>query len=475
MNPTRTLVPTLTGPIPNTPQSHQFNSTLTYDVPLDLSEHGFVEEEYFVSGTAAVYADDLAVQQDVPYVNRLIVRRPETGKRSGVVYVEILNPSNGYDAEGMWRRFWDYCLANGHTYVGFSAKPITIDALKIFDPQRYAPLSWDLDPAHPHPPVDRSFNPYDVVEGCEEGIIWDIITQVGNLLRDPAGAPVLGGPFPATLVLTGQSQSGHALNTWLRHFHPLIPGLWDGFLVSAAPGAERPLRQQPVNGYGVYATVPMTEAAPVNVPTLMVTTEGDVRLFGGAFSLDALARRGVGDGPLRRHWHVAGAGHTELTSPVMPSNDEIVRAGRAPRVMTAAKLATGSIFPTQVAITAALDAVVEWATRGQPAADSVWFEVDDAGRVARDADGNAIGGLRYGIIEHPIATFIGSTGGTLGAQLLFDAAVVTAQWPTLESYLVAVAEVDRDLQARGYLNALGFDQLQEVARELWTQATGLTE
>jgi hypothetical protein len=247
-------------------------------------------------------------------------------------------------------------------------------------------------------------------------------------------------------------------------------------MVSVGSGAERPLRQEPVAENGFYAVIPMAEAAPVNVPTMMVTAEGDVRLLGGGFDLDTVATRGLGDGPQRRHWHVAGAGHTELTSPVMPSNTEVLRAGRKPRVMTPETLATGSIFPTQVAVTAALDAVVEWASTGKPAANSVWFELDDNGQVSRDADGNALGGLRYGIIEHPVATFDGSpTGGTLGTIAPFDSERVLEQWPTLQSYLDAVAAVDRELQSKGYLNDLGFTQLQDVAHELWTRATGREE
>lgn len=42
------------------------------------------------------------------------------------------------------------------------------------------------------------------------------------------------------------------------------------------------------------------------------------------------------------------------------------------------------------------------------------------------------------------------------------------------AYLEAAATVDRDLQSRGYLNELGFNQMQEVARELWTRVTGRT-
>lgn len=463
--------PTLTGPLPNTDADHQFNSVRDYDVPLDLAARGFVEEEFFVSGTAAVYADDLAVLREVPYTNRLIVRRPAAGEpASGRVYVEILNPSNGYDAEGLWRRAWDWLLDHGHTYVGFSIKPVTIDALKNFSPQRYAALSWDLDPAHPHEPVGSDFPPFDVVPGAEEGLAWDVITQAGELLRSAAGAPVLGGRTPSPLVLFGQSQSAHYLNTWLRHFHPAHPDLWDAFVISVGSTLERPLRQQPPDANGLYATVATWDATPVSVPTISVLCEGDVNLYRGHGFAHA-ARPGLGDGPNRRVWCVAGTGHTEVTSPVMPGNPSVVRAGRKPRHMSAEALASGNMFPLQPAITAALDAVVGWIDGHEPP-ESVFFSVDEADQPVRDGDGNVRGGLRYGLIEHPVATFVGSpTGGTLGSLSLFAAERVLARHPTLEAYLDAVGTVDRRLAEAGYLNALGYRQMQEAARELWTRAT----
>ena len=349
---------------------------------------------------------------------------------------------------------------------------MTIDSLRTFDPVRYAPLSWDLDPEHPHAPVGPDTNPYGVVDGCEEGIVWDVITQTGRLLRDSSGRAVLGGIDTRCLVLAGQSQSGQFLNTWLRHFHPLLPDLWDAFFCSVGSIIERPLRQEPVQANGLYAVVPRAEAAPVGVPMLTVTCEGDVNLYRG-LGIDTVATPGIADGPLRRHWCVAGTGHTEVTSRVMPSNAEILRAGRKPRLLTPEQVAAANLFPLQPAVTAAMDAVVAWATRGRTAAESVFFEVDDRGDLTRDADGNARGGLRYGILEHPVATFTGSpTGGTLGTLDLFDAGRVLESWNNLSSYLDAVAAVDRDRQARGYLNDVGFGQLQDAARELWTRATG---
>ena len=464
--------PTLHGPLPNTDADHQFNSVRDYDVPLDLAEHGFVEEEYFVSGTAAVHADDLTIEQTVPYTNRLIVRRPADGEpASGRVYVEILNPSNGYDAEGLWRRAWDWFLDQRHTYVAFSIKPVTIDALKNYDPERYAPLSWELDPDHPHEPVGADFNPFAIVPGAEEGLAWDVITQTGHLLRSPAGAAVLGGRAPEPLVLFGQSQSAHYLNTWIRHFHPGNPGLWDAFVISVGSTLERPLRQEPPDANGMYATFPVEDAAPVDVPTIAVLCEGDVNLY-GAVGFTIAARPGLGDGPNRRVWCVAGPGHTEVTSPVMPGNPGVVRAGRKPRHMTPEAVAAGNMFPLQPAVTAALDAVVDWVDGTEPP-ESVFFSVDGDDHLVRDADGNVRGGLRYGLIEHPIATFVGSpTGGTLGSLELFPARRVQARYPTLASYLDAVGAVDRRMAEAGYLKTVGFKQMQEAARQLWARATG---
>lgn len=466
---TRAQVPTLTGPLPNTAEDHQFNSVRDYDVPLDLDAYGFVEEEYFVSGTAAVYNDDLSVQEEIPYTNRLIVRRPaDPATASGKVFVEILNPSNGYDAEGMWRRAWDWYLDQRHTYVAFSIKPITIDALKIFNPVRYAPLSWERDPANPHEPVGVDFNPLGMVPGAEEGLAWDVITQAGNLLRSETSAPILGGLDYTHLVLMGQSQSGQYLNTWLRHFHPLVPELWDAFFVSVGATIERPLRTEPTTELGTYPIVVVDDFPTVTKPLISVTCEGDVALY-YAPGAHHVAKHGTYDGELCRHWFVPGASHTELTTPVMPGNPGVVRAGRKPRKMSEETWRTGNIFPLHVAITAGLDAVTAWVDGTQPPA-SIYLDVDADDAIVRDADNNALGGIRYGIMARPVATFIGGTGGTLGTVTPFKADRVLAEYPTEADYVAAVAEVDRELQQAGYLNNMGFHQLQQVAGELWRRA-----
>lgn len=462
--------------VPMTSESRPFNTTLAATVPLDLAQYGYVEQEFFVRGQAAVYDDDLSVLREVPYCNRVVVRRPaDPGRASGVVLAEILNASNGYPAEGLWRRAWDHLLLHGHSWVGFTSKPIDIDALKIFDPVRYAPLSWDLDPAHPHIPVPGAGLSAlgHIVEGAEEGLVWDIVTQLGLALRAPGASGLLGGVEPGLLILGGQSQSGAVLNTWLRHFHPLVRrtddrSLFDGYLVSVTSVVERPLRQRP-SPDGRFATMPPAAAPQVDVPLVSVLAEGDIALWAG-HGQTHLAQPGLGDGPWRRQWCVPGASHTELFTAAMPSRSEVLRADRKPRAMTAEQVVTGNCFPLEAIVSAALDAVIGWARDRVPAAPSSYFEVDAAGQLVRDADGNVAGGLRTGLLAAPIASFDGGSGGTLGTIALLGRDEVLRRYPTPDDYLAAVAEADAELVASGYLTDWGRRQLWTTACQLYVRA-----
>ena len=74
-------VPKVTGPIPVTADSYPLMAAGTLQDPVDLPRLGYVEEEFFVSGTANVYdwAPDGALTvktPNAPYTTRILVRRP---------------------------------------------------------------------------------------------------------------------------------------------------------------------------------------------------------------------------------------------------------------------------------------------------------------------------------------------------------------------------------------------------------------
>ena len=125
-------------------------------MPQDLARSGYVEEEYLVSGKANVYdwpdtGPAVVRTADAPYTTRILVRRPaKRTKFSGNVVVEMLNPSNLFDLNIGWALSHEQFMRNGDVWVGITAKPVAVEALKNFDPERYASLSF----ANPLPPSD---------------------------------------------------------------------------------------------------------------------------------------------------------------------------------------------------------------------------------------------------------------------------------------------------------------------------------
>ena len=139
---TRKIVrPTVTVvPAPITATSKPFLAS-----QLDLRSHGYVEEEFFISGEARTYdwvGDTLkikAVTPPGPYVTRILVIRPIDPKRfSGNVEVEALNATNFVDVSTTLGTSADFLMRQGDVWVGFTSKPLTLRALKRFDPVRYA-------------------------------------------------------------------------------------------------------------------------------------------------------------------------------------------------------------------------------------------------------------------------------------------------------------------------------------------------
>ena len=139
---------TFSAPIPVTADSHPFNGAAWQHKPIMLNKYGYVEFEYFASGTANVYNNapnagfKLTTTASGPYNTRVIIRRPKDMKKfSGRVVVEIINMTAGYDWTAMWAALWERVVDNGDVYVGITSKPNVFDSMKTFDSTRYASLS----------------------------------------------------------------------------------------------------------------------------------------------------------------------------------------------------------------------------------------------------------------------------------------------------------------------------------------------
>lgn len=473
--PLHVTVPSVNGPLPVTDGSHPFSDMAHARVPLDLAALGYVEEEYLLVGEARVFEDspDGARERgdSQPWCTRVIVRRPVDGPVKNV-WLSVLNASQGYDIEDDWRRAWDYVIGHGDTYAGISSKPVQAASLRIFDPERYAALSW----GGPVPPITmgEDWNPFLTIPECEEGLVWEMLAQTSAWLRSGSS---LG---PARRVyLMGQSQSGVYTNTFLTYFHDLLrvgggAPAFDGYLPGVSTVYCKELNQSrkgtgqaieaPGTGRKKDAFVPrLVTPGDIDVPVITVSSEADTRLFAAApehFNL--------GDGPMRRHWHVERGPHSDARSRVIPADDEVRRAGRAPRVMDQQFLERLSVLPLEPVITGAMAAMVRWVEDGRPAAPSIWFETDNDGFV-RDEAGNLRGGVRLGLLEHPLADFFAGApeSAVYGAMTLHSTDDVQARYADREAYKAACDRVDAELEDAGYIDDTGRRLLSKIEDELW--------
>ena len=104
--------------------------------PVDLAASGYVEQEFFASGTATAFKADsmpsdgkwtITPTTTASYKTRIIVRRPaDPAHFNGTVIVEWMNVSAGESAPD-----WDFLnpmlMRDGYAYVGVSAQKLGVD------------------------------------------------------------------------------------------------------------------------------------------------------------------------------------------------------------------------------------------------------------------------------------------------------------------------------------------------------------
>ena len=214
--------------------SHAFNSAAFARVPVNLAAAGYAEKEYFLSGLAKAYAynnpssatdDSVSPVQagPVPYVNRILVRAPsDPAKFSGNVIVEIANDALISDNETAWPYANSQFIANGDAYILLTSQPAGLQTLKAFAPNRYRALSW--------PTVAATKNACNA--GAEGGLIYDQVTELGNLLKSNGSTGPLTGYSVKHLFLTGYSAGASILLSYNRVFGVNSP-LYDAYFVAA--------------------------------------------------------------------------------------------------------------------------------------------------------------------------------------------------------------------------------------------------
>ena len=457
------LLPKIEGPITVSETSYPFNAMRFSRSGLDVAGYGFVEEEYFLSATANVYTKSPDGQLQVehaalPYKNRILVRRPaDKAKYTGRVYMDILNASNGYDIEDLWNRSWRWILESGHAYVGVTSKPCCVQSLKFFDPQRYRTLNWsaaqsaDTAPATPYG--------FGSLEGTEEGLAWDILSQAANLLRNGGMNNALGGYPVDYLCLTGQSQSGGYINTYVDNFHPYLKDaggkkLFDGYLNIAGVPMERSLEQEPYRDDYVRLRMLRKPDRPVDTPFIFITSEGDTHLF----SINASTLPANSDTPEHkvRYYEIPASPHTDLACPVLPCDEALYKVRSRPTDLSDELMSYLNDMPLAYYVNALLEKLYTWWRDGVAPETVSRFERDAAGALVRDEHGNTRGGLRHTFVEVPAASYCGWLAGApygemSGEKVPFSKAKLEALYGSLEGYVTAFSVHVRQQIAVGWL------------------------
>lgn len=447
-------VPRVQGPIKVTGTSYPFGAADHTLVPEDLSKIGYVEDEYFVSGLANVYtwpAPGPAVVRtaNAPYTTRILVRRPaKAAAFSGNVVVEPLNPSNLFDLNLGWALMHDQLIRNGDVWVGVTVKPVSMQTLKTFNPTRYASLSMD-NPLPLSDPANCATVPSDSSRTTENGLAWDIYSQVGELLRtNSAKNPVhYGGVKPKNglkLYGFGYSQTGGYMYDYINAVQPLVVAqtgkpVYDGYIVGGAAGAFAGV--YPINQCEAVPPVtdPRRQFSNVGVPIMHVMSQSDYLTGIGG-------RRPDSDAPTDqyRQYEMTGAGHAtpfELYYAAAPA--DIIQGGRAVPPMDCNE-GPRSRFPSYIFYDAVLKNLDQWVRKGVAPPHGSPMIVQNGAPVT-DRWGNILGGLRSPFVDVPTSTWYGSSTGPsfcsiAGHEVPFSQALLKQIYPSHNAYVKAVTK-----------------------------------
>jgi hypothetical protein len=396
------------------PDSFSMLSADRYLHPYNLAKDGYAEEEYLITGTANVYdwgTDGKVIVKtpNAPYGSRIRVRHPiDPSKFSGAVVVEIPNAARRFDWDMMWGYLSDEIIVRGDAWVAITP-PAATPGLKTFDPVRYKGVSF----ANPAPGTCPNGT---AASDMEEGLRWDMYSQVGALLKSGASGGPLAGFKVENLYMTTQ---GGDVVTYLNVIHPqakLANGkfIYDGYL-SKQPNGIGKLSQC---GAAPPKGDPRHMIRNAGVPVIAVIAQGEV-----LGSLGVRRQDSDEQNDRFRLYEIAGGSHLDRFSYwPFASMADATAAGNpqgTPEYPFAARC-TPEIQLIQYPLMpyiyhAVLNHLDNWARKGTtpPHGDRIQIKDADTPKpsVAMDQFGHALGGIRTFWVDYPTVTFTQNSAG----------------------------------------------------------------
>ena len=360
---------------------------------------GYEEQEYLVRGTASLYdgpaRGPVKVEStDHPFVTRVLVRAPtDPSAFSGTVWVEPFNTSGGGEADALWGSLGPLAEQRGDAWVGVTVRNGSVARLQEFDAARYADLNL-----------------------AATAYGWDILRDVGTLLKTNNSKSPLADLAVKHMYLGGYSQSGVDVGTFASSFHDVtrLKGdkpTYDGYLVGARAGNLSPLQSS-------GALIPAFQTAALrnlDVPTIDLEPQANAEGF--AVEVPTVIARDAGlagaDKITTPTFIYTSAGGVVVRKPDTNAPDNRYRlyeVAGAPHSNGGATAACPGIssFPVRFFTRAAEANLARWAEKGTPPSPAPRLTLatkDDVSVAKTDQYGNAVGGLRSPFVDLPLPRY----------------------------------------------------------------------
>ncbi|MDF2522687.1 MAG: hypothetical protein K0R31_328 [Clostridiales bacterium] len=458
---TKTFTPVAPVPVPQAELIPRTADSIPWNVndlkltPIDLKANGYVEEEYFLSGTANIYdwknTSQAAIIQtpNAPYkANITIIRPADMTKFSGNVLVEVGNATAGYDQHNFWATSHKQIMRNGDVHVEVLSQAGSLNRLKQFDPVRYGSLIW-ADPADP--------------TKNENGLFWDIYSQVASFIKSDSAVNPLKGHVKSVIGL-GISQSSVMLNTYINAVLPISSQadgkpVYDGFLQATGP-----------DYFAINSKAKAIEGMPERaiVPIIRIMSSADFTAMMGSKTLSSRAPDSDEPGNKFRLYEVAGMGHNTIWM-------NLYKVGQSQLDKIGAKLSPADStftaathdFPNFAFLNGGIINIEKWVNLGiAPPKDVARIEYapmhgEEKLEYVEDQYGNPEGGLRNPYVDVPFASYIphaysnkalsGPNSFTRNSKIMFTPEKMKELYGTNANYLAKFnAGIDK-LVADGFV------------------------
>jgi hypothetical protein len=450
-------VPTVIGPISGGTPDIPVNATL----PSVLRQYGYSEKEYFIKGTATAYRSvgtwgangrwQVAPASTAPYETRILVRRPIDPKKfNGTVIFEWFNETSGRDADPDFAFTYPELMRAGYAYVGVSAQALGVSGSKGF--------SLPIPNYHPLPLVLQNPARYGALHHPGDQYAYDIFSQAAQAVLRPRGARPLGDLRPRVLIADGESQAASQLVTYINAIAP-HDDIFDGYLVHSR-GTGGAALNAPLHDTGPKVARFRTD---LGRPVMVTETETD------PFGIIDYQPAVQSDSPTYQLWEMAGTSHADQWT-LEYGITSGVRWDPGVPIPSFSECGTLNNGPQRFLMRAALATLDRWIVTGIPPKPAPRFTLNAAGTaIARNAYGNAVGGIRNPDVEAPISTLSGVFDphksiicALFGSTKPFSSRLLHRLYPTHADYVARVeASAATDVR-QGYL--LPPDAAQMVAQ-----------